>query len=114
MLKRENRLVRGVRFNNSHSFSTPQFVLKERKNGLMRNRFGIVVSKKIDKRAVVRNNLKRFLRTSLTNLDRKMSHGYDMLFITKKEILGKTKEENLLAIENALEKAGFMKTKGEK
>jgi ribonuclease P protein component len=109
MFKKENRLVPGVRFNNSHSVIISQFILKEKKNELTVNRFGIIVSKKIDKRAVVRNKIKRFLRTTLMDSYGKMSVGHDILIIVKKGISGKTKEENLLAIENALGKAGVIK-----
>lgn len=113
MFKRENRLVGGVRFNNSYSFSVPQFVLKERKNGLLLNRFGIVVSKKIDKRAVVRNKIKRIFRNVLVDLNNNMVPGHDMLFIAKIGILSKTKEENYSIIKNAIEKAGIIKLKVE-
>jgi ribonuclease P protein component len=109
MFKRENRLVPGIKFNKSFLFTVPQFVLKEKKNGLIVNRFGIVVSKKIDKRAVIRNRIKRFFRISLGNLDKKMNKGHDILIVVRKETLGKTKEENFLAIEDALEKAGIIK-----
>ena len=109
MFKRKNRLVPGVRFNNSYFFIAPQFVLKEKKNGLTINRFGIVVSKKTDKRAVGRNKIKRFLRTALVKLSGKMNTGHDILFIVKKGMLDKAKEENLFAIENALGKAGIIK-----
>lgn len=108
MFKRENRLVSGIRFNNSYSFSVPQFVLKERKNGLLLNRFGVVVSKKIDKRAVERNKIKRIFRNALVNLNNNMIVGHDILFIVKIGTLSKT-EEVQLSIKNALEKAGLMK-----
>ncbi len=111
MFKRENRLVPGIRFSNSYLLTSPQFVLKERGNGLAINRFGIVVSKKIDKRAVVRNRIKRFFRTSLMNLGEKMNTGHDILLIVKKEILNKTKEENLLTLKSSLEKAGIIRMK---
>lgn len=109
MFKKENRLVPGIRFGNSYFLSIPQFILKERKNGLGVNRFGIVVSKKIDKRAVGRNRIKRFLRTALMSLYEKMNAGHDILFIVKKGILDKTKEENLNALERALEKAEIIR-----
>lgn len=109
MFKKENRLVPEIGFNNTYFVTSSQFILKKKKNGLTVNRFGVVVSKKIDKRAVVRNGIKRFFRTTLINLNRKMNAGYDMLFIVKKGILDKTKEGNLLAIENALGKAGLVK-----
>ena len=109
MFKRENRLIASVRFNNSYSFSVPQFVLKERENGLLLNRFGIVVSKKIDKRAVVRNKIKRIFRDALLNLNKNMVSGHDILFIAKTGILSKKKEEMHLVIKSALEKTGLMK-----
>ncbi len=109
MLKRENRLVGGVRFNNSYSFSVPQFVLKTKKNGLLINRFGIVVSKKIDKRAVARNKTKRIFRSALVDLSRNMVSGHDMLFIVKIGVLNSNEEEVRSAIKTTLEKAGLMK-----
>ncbi len=109
MFKKENRLVGAIRFNNSHSFSVPQFVLKERKNGLLLNRFGIVVSKKIDKRAVIRNRIKRMFRSSLEILNKNMTPGHDILFIARPGILSKTKEENRDLIKNIIEKSGLIK-----
>ncbi len=109
MFKRENRLVSGVRFKNSYSFSVPQFVLKERKNGLLLNRFGIIVSKKIDKRAVERNKIKRMLRDILRELDGNMIPGHDILVITRIGILEKTKEENYSIVKEALAKAGLIR-----
>lgn len=114
MFKRENRLVPGIRFNNSYNFSVPQFVLKAKKNGLALNRFGIVVSKKIDKRAVERNRVKRMFRDILRELDRNMIPGHDILVIARVGVLEKTKEENYSVIKNALEKAGLMKMKNAK
>ena len=109
MFKRENRLVPGVRFNNFHILTVTQFTLKNKENNLGLNRFGIVVSKKVDARAVVRNKVKRFFRTELMNINKKIVAGHDILFLVKKEVLNKTKEENLLAIKNALEKTGLLK-----
>ena len=114
MFKTENRLVSGVRFKNSYSFSVPQFVLKVRKNGLLLNRFGIVVSKKIDKRAVVRNKIKRTFRYALVDLNKNMTSGHDILFIVKVGTISEKKEEIQLAIKNALGKAGFMELRSGK
>jgi ribonuclease P protein component len=102
MFKRENRLVPGVRFNNSHFYINPQFTLKEKTNGLNVNRFGIVVSKKVDKRAVVRNKIKRFFRDALIGLEKKINTKHDILIIAKKGILDKNKEENLRTLEEVL------------
>ncbi|MDP2585667.1 MAG: ribonuclease P protein component [Candidatus Levybacteria bacterium] len=109
MFKKENRLVPEVRFNNSCFFTASQFILKEKKNKLNINRFGIVVSKKIDNRAVGRNKIKRFFRASLMSLFEKMSLGHDILIIVKKGIAGKTNEENQLMVEKTLGKAGVIR-----
>ena len=113
MFKRENRLVGGIRFNNSYSNSSSQFVLKKRKNGLLLNRFGIVVSKKVDKRAVVRNKIKRIFRNVLVDLNSNILCGHDILFIAKIGSLNKTREEVQVSIENALGKAGLMKMRND-
>ncbi len=108
MLKKENRLVPGIRFNNSRFLVFPQFILKEKENKLGISRFGIVVSKKIDKRAVVRNRIKRFFRDALSALVKVIMPGHDILIIVKKEVLCKTGKENLIAIKSILEKAGVL------
>lgn len=109
MFKRENRLAAGVRFNSSRFFTTPLFVLKVKENNLNLNRFGIVVSKKIDKRAVARNKIKRIFRSSLIALNKNMTVGHDILYIAKSGIINKTKEEACLLIKDSLQKAGFIK-----
>jgi len=109
MFKRENRLVLGIEFNNAQSISTFPFNLKVKKNEMGINRFGIVVSKKIDKRAVIRNKIKRVFREALIKLNKTMPSGHDILLITKKEALGKTKEEVLILLKNALEKLAVIK-----
>ena len=57
------------------------------------NRFGIIVSKRIDKRAVGRNRIKRVLSACLFEIQEKLLPGHDILFIIKKEASGKTKRE---------------------
>lgn len=108
MLKKENRLVGSVVFGKSFFFSSPLFILKEKRNGLENNRFGIVVSKKVDKRAVVRNKIKRILRSSIVVLNRNMTAGHDMLVITRKEILNKKQDEVSKELKRAFEKSGFI------
>lgn len=99
----------GVKFGNSYNFSISQFVLKSKKNGLELNRFGIVVSKKIDKRAVERNRVKRMFRDALVNLNNNMLSGHDILYIVRIGIINKTNEEMRVLIKDSLEKAGLIK-----
>lgn len=109
MFKRQNRVPRGVGFYNSRTFPTALFILKVKENGLMLNRFGIVVSKKIDKRAVVRNKIKRMLRQILVDLNKEMTTGHDMLFIVRIGIINKSAKQCGFEIRNILEKGKFIK-----
>ncbi len=85
MLKRKNRLPK-IFFKHDRVVSSPFYNLKIRRNGELVSRFGFVVSKKIDKRATVRNRIKRKIRSCMEeNLD-KIVDGYDFLFILKKDI----------------------------
>lgn len=109
MFKRQNRLP-GGRFYSSSFFSTPLFSLKVKDNRLDINRFGIVVSKKIDKRAVGRNKIKRMLREILVGLNSEITSGLDMLIIVKTDIINKTSEQCSFEIRKVLEKAKYLKT----
>lgn len=109
MFKSQNRLPRGVGFYNSSFFPTSLFVLKVKENGLIVNRFGIIVSKKIDKRAVARNRIKRVFRQTLVNLNKEMEFGYDMLFIVKPGIINRNSDEIAIIVKQVLEKAKYIK-----
>lgn len=60
--------------------------LKWIKNNLPYSRFGIVVSLKVDKKAVVRNKVKRRIRAVLKENLSKIVKGCDFLILTKPEI----------------------------
>lgn len=75
------------------SVEAPDFVLKIRKNNNKLKRFGFIVSKKIDSRATVRNEIKRKLRSCIEQLLGKIESGNDLTFIIKKDILMRDKEE---------------------
>lgn len=83
MLPKVNRLPRSVVFTNAQSFTTPFFRVLFQENEVDYNRFGFVVSKSIDKRAVVRNRLKRVLRAICQEFVQTQNHK-DILFIVKK------------------------------
>ena len=104
MLKRKYRLPGGIRFSSGRSFFTPLFLVKVGENGLLFNRFAIVVSKKIDKSAVVRNRIKRLISSSIEGLFKDIKQGHDMLFIVKNASLGKTREEFCESIRNIIKK----------
>lgn len=95
MLKKENRLpAQGLRA--KKVFTTDDFTLKISENNLDRKRFGFVVSKKIDKRAIGRNKIKRIYRACIEKDLKEIKPGYDFLFIIRrmpdKEICSRIKE----------------------
>ena len=89
MLKRKYRLLKETKFDKKRFLTSPFFVLKVAENEKSFSRFGFVVSKKIDKRAVVRNKIKRQLRSIIENNFDKVPKGKDFLIIAKRQILGK-------------------------
>lgn len=105
MLKRKFRIPKGIRFNNSRLFSAPFFLLKMRENGLLFNRFAVIVSKKIDKRSVIRNKIKRLINSCTIDLNKGLKQGWDFLFIVKKAALGKSRQELYSEIKHNIERA---------
>jgi ribonuclease P protein component len=104
MLKRKFRIPRGIRFNNSRLFSSPLFTIKVRDNGFLFNRFAIVVSKKVDKRAVVRNRIRRLISSSIEELYNDLKQGKDTMFIVKREAINKSRRDFFKEIKLTLEK----------
>lgn len=91
MLKKHSRLKNTLL--NSSFFSTPYFNLKFQINRGNVSRFGFIVSKRIDKRAVVRNRIKRVLRSCIERNTGSIKKGYDFSFIIKNEAVGMNREE---------------------
>ncbi len=83
MLAKQYRLPASTRLQNPQSTSTPFFRIAVKENTLGYNRFGFVVSKKIDKSAVVRNRLKRVLR-EIAGQYITLGKGKDVLFMVTK------------------------------
>ncbi|MBU4016049.1 ribonuclease P protein component, partial [Patescibacteria group bacterium] len=81
MLKRKHRLPVRAKITRSSSHKSRTFRLIIYKNNNPFSRFGFVIGKKIDKRAVVRNRTKRVMRSCIEEMLPKIENGYDMLFI---------------------------------
>lgn len=109
MLAKKYRLPCRVRFANSSSFSTLFFIAKVKPNTLLLNRFGVIISKRIDKRAVVRNRIRRLIYTVIGELQDTMKQGIDTLFIVKKDAIGKTKKDFYLSIKQMFLKERLLK-----
>ena len=66
----------------SRSRSHPLLLMRYRRNGLDRTRYGISTSRKVGS-AVVRNGIRRRLRTILRSLDGDVERGYDILLVAR-------------------------------
>ncbi len=92
----------------THTYKTPFFLLKIRSNNSTRSRFGFTVSKKIDTRAVVRNQSRRKLQMSLHELLPHVKPGYDFLFIASSNIKECSMDELKLCINDLFQKNDFL------
>jgi len=110
MLAKQYRLPWKIRFE-KHGlfFSSYPFNARVRQNGLLYNRFAVLVTKRIDKRAAARNRVRRLIYTAIAELSEKMKKGLDFRFIIKKTAVGRSKKDCFLAIESLLKKEGFLK-----
>jgi len=93
MLKRNNRLSVLKRSKGEKTISSPLFTIKYLVNEEGVSKFAFIISKKIDKRAVLRNKIKRNLSKGLEEILNEIALGHNFIFIPKKEILEKTQEE---------------------
>lgn len=85
MLAKQSRLVKEKDFKKifkagkySH---TKIFDIKVLANELEVNRYGIIISTKVSKKAVERNRLKRQFRSAIKELDKKIVPGFDLVVI---------------------------------
>lgn len=92
MLKSKLRLPAKAKLSRSSAYKSLSFKLMIIKNNLAFSRFGFIIGKKIDKRAVVRNRTKRILRSCIEEMLQKINAGYDMLFIIQKNAVGQKRE----------------------
>lgn len=83
MFKKGLRLPKNIRFTKENQISSNFFSIKIAENKLESNRFGILISKRIDKRAVIRNKIKRQIRRCIEENENHLLVGKDLLIITR-------------------------------
>lgn len=97
MLKRENRIRLKKEFtevkNKGRILYSPLFGFLTYKENDDQKKFGFIVSKKISKRAVDRNKIRRILSEVVRENLERFENGTRIIFLTKKEILGKKYDE---------------------
>ncbi len=85
MLKKKNRLKRkkdfGIVFKKGKGVKEGFLFLKHVSNGLEDSRCGIVVSRKVSKKATVRNRIKRRLRDVVAQKLREIKKGKDFVLV---------------------------------
>ena len=108
MLAKENRLKKKKDFEKlfkgGRSFREKFLVLKVNKNNLDSVRFGFIVSKKVSKKAVTRNKIKRQLREIIRKEIDNYQKGFDIAVIALPGIISKDFKEISQALEFALKK----------
>jgi ribonuclease P protein component len=67
-------------------------------------RFGIIVSKKISRRAVDRNKIRRLVYLAISENLEKLSEGIRIIFLVRPEIVGKKYEEVNIEVFNLVQK----------
>lgn len=83
MLSRKHSLSRKEIFKNSDAFFSSAFILKIKKSDEELSRFAVVVSKRIDKRAVRRNKIRRWVKSSVEELVPSIRGSWQILIIAK-------------------------------
>lgn len=68
-------------------------------------RFGFITSKKLDKRAVVRNRAKRLLREAVRENFDIFKKGVDVVLVAKRDVIGKTSKDVSILLARTLKKA---------
>jgi ribonuclease P protein component len=84
-LKKENDFKQV--FNKGDVFGNKVFVMYYLKNGSEINRLGIIVSKKVSKKSVVRNKVKRRIKEAFCHNEHSFLKGYDIILIAKEAII---------------------------
>jgi ribonuclease P protein component len=111
MLPKKNRLIKEKDFNRIHKFGNftgeSFLAIKFQRNNLEVSRFGFLVGTKISKKAVTRNLVKRRLRENIHLKLNNIKPGFDIIFLTKPEIVGKSYDEINKAIRNVLGKSNL-------
>ncbi len=113
MIKKGNRLRKKkdieIVFKSGRSFYSDFLGAKYLNNGLGINRYCVVVSANISKKAVIRNKIKRRVKAALLLEGHLLFTGFDFLVIAKKNILGLDFSEIKTIVRLVLKKVGAYK-----
>lgn len=82
-LKRIYRLPVNVRLVRPRAYNTAEFVLKVAVSSSKLSRFGLIVPKSVDKRAVIRNKLRRVFHACIREMIESVKPSNDILFVVR-------------------------------
>ncbi len=94
--------------NSAKKLQNKCFLLLIEDSKLSTARIGIVVSKRVDKRAVARNKIKRIVREVFRRLRSRLTKPFDIVVIARQNALQCGFKEADLLITKSLEKGGFL------
>jgi len=97
MLAKANRLTKKKDFEKTFKQGGSSYGkllgIKAVKNDLESNRFGLIISNKVSKKAVERNKIRRQIREILKEQLAQLKPGFDLIIVTLPEILNKDSQE---------------------
>ena len=102
MLKKKYRLSILAKKEKYKTIDVGPFILKISGNNQDYSRFGFSVSRAYDKRAVVRNRIKRQLRVLIEENLKNFASGKDLLFVLKKKAKDESAEKLLETFKKTL------------
>ena len=112
MIPKEKRLVTKKDFSRVFSkgriFHSRGLRAKICRNSLEFSRFGLVISTKVSKKAVLRNKVRRRLRSIIGQSLPLIRGGQDVAILARKEVLEMTFEQIEASTVHLLEKAGLL------
>lgn len=93
MFKKEFRLPAHARLIQPITVRSSSFLLKFTTNNEDVSRYGFVIGKKKEKRAVARNRIRRRFRACIEQISPEIKPGYDMLFFLERGIIEKKHQD---------------------
>lgn len=108
MLSRQYRLPATTKLTHPRFIRTDLFSVKYATNDLTVSRFAFVIRKTVDKRAVIRNRIRRVFRSCIEELTGEITPGFDMLFFPEKGIMEVTRDTVLGELRKTLERSSII------
>lgn len=91
------------------AFFAKEFLLKARRNKVGYNRYCIVISTKVSKKAVARNKVRRRVRAHLARHNQELAQGFDVMIVCRTGCVELSFEQTGAQLEKLLIKARLQK-----